>query len=106
MDKIDKKKKRILEIQQEFASRIRMAIAKNDINQSVLADKLGMSKQALNPYIKGESVPSFWALEIIAEVCDVEYVWLVTGKYARDYESDELKKQFEEIRKILLRKDD
>lgn len=60
-----------------FAERLRSLIAKEKISQVALADHLGISRAALNAYVRGKCEPCFQLLVMIAQYFDVSTDYLL-----------------------------
>lgn len=60
-----------------FSRVLRMLRTNTGLSQQALADKLGLSKSAVNMYERGEREPSFEVLEIIADFFNVDIDYLL-----------------------------
>lgn len=63
-----------------IAKRIRLRLIVLDINQTKLADKLGLSVQMVSQWALGRSVPRTRHLEKLCEVLHCSIYWLLTGQ--------------------------
>lgn len=61
----------------DFSRVLRMLRTNTGLSQQALADKLGLSKSAVNMYERGEREPSFEVLEIIADFFNVDIDYLL-----------------------------
>lgn len=60
-----------------FAERFRLLITKEKITQAALAYHLGISRAALNTYVRGKCEPCFQHLVAIAQYFDVSTDYLL-----------------------------
>lgn len=60
-----------------FQDRLKIAMNEKEIKASELAQKLNMSKQAISAYTTGARSPKFPVMKMIAEVLDVNDMWLM-----------------------------
>lgn len=56
----------------EFGRKLNRAIADKGINQEKLSEMMGISRQMLSRYIRGNSTPSGYVLSRLAEVLDCD----------------------------------
>lgn len=61
----------------EFSSIFKLLRKSSGLSQQELADKLGISKSAVNMYERGERNPNFEVLEIIADFFNVDIDYLL-----------------------------
>lgn len=61
----------------DFARVLRVLRTNIGLSQQALADKLGISKSAINMYERGEREPSFETLEIIADFFNIDIDYLL-----------------------------
>lgn len=66
-----------LELAEMLRSKIKVKLAEMDIPQTQLADKLGVTKQTLNGWVKGRVKPPLETAFIIAKElnCKVDDLW-------------------------------
>lgn len=69
----------------DFAKVFKQLRKERDLSQSMLADRLGLSKSAVNMYERGDRRPDFETLERIADFFNVDMNFLLgtTDKIAR-----------------------
>lgn len=60
-----------------FQDRLKIAMNEKEIKASELAEKLNMSKQAISAYTTGTRSPKFPVMKMIAEVLNVNDMWLM-----------------------------
>lgn len=61
----------------DFARVLRALRTNRGLSQQALADKLGISKSAINMYERGEREPAFETLEIIADFFNIDMDYLL-----------------------------
>lgn len=61
----------------DFARVLRLLRSEKRLSQQALADKLGISKSAINMYERGEREPGFETLELIADYFNVDMDYLL-----------------------------
>ena len=64
-----------------FANRLNKALSKNNITQVELSQKTNIDKSLVNKYLKGVSEAGNDNLSKIANVLDVNEVWLIGYNY-------------------------
>ncbi len=64
---------------QKFSDRLVQSLTTSGVSQSQLAQKLGVTKQAVSIWKKGNSVPTYPVIEKIADILGVDFVWLLSG---------------------------
>lgn len=61
---------------ENFSIRLRLALESKSMNQSQLAEKLGMSKSMVSNYLSSRSMPESDRVFIIAKELNVDPAWL------------------------------
>ena len=79
---------------QSFADRLVKSIELSGHKQVHLAKKLEISKQAVNQWAQGKSVPSMHTIEQIAKFLNVDFLWLLSGAGVEPV-AETIKKQLE-----------
>ena len=67
----------------EFSKRLQQAVSESnfaDVEQGVLSEKIGVSRQALRKWLEGKALPSQTRLPKIADLLNISLTWLATGK--------------------------
>jgi transcriptional regulator with XRE-family HTH domain len=64
----------------KLAERIRMARRKRGVTQQALASKMKVNRSAVANWESGGAAPSTGNFQRLAEVCEVAYEWLSTGR--------------------------
>lgn len=64
---------------ENFGSRLREALETANLTQKAVAEKLGITPQAMNNYVNGR-IPETTILFGIAKLCSVSMEWLLTGE--------------------------
>ena len=77
-----------------FAERLRYAMYKRDMKQSVLAYKTGLDKSYISRYLSGKFSPKYDKIQILAKALHVSENWL--GGY--DVEMDELEENIHGVK--------
>ena len=73
-----------MSLQENMAAVIRDAMRRNNKSLSEFSEELGISRNALYDYSKGEGNPTFSTLEHIAERMGIHPAALVLGVFDRD----------------------
>ncbi len=75
----------------QLGERILLATEQADLTRSGLAKRLGVSRQAVNNWIKGKNNPSTKNLSDIADATDVRLEWLALehGPIERDHDLEQ-----------------
>lgn len=60
-----------------FSERLAIALENNDMTSTELAQKIGMSKQAISTYATGLRSPKLPATRLIAETLNVDDMWIM-----------------------------
>lgn len=60
-----------------FSDRLAIALSQNDLTVTDLAKQVGMSKQAISTYATGVRSPKLPAARLIAEILNVDDMWLM-----------------------------
>jgi len=71
------------ELLKDFSLRLQQAVDKSiykDLEQGVLSERIGVSRQALRKWLKGMALPSQARLPLIADVLNINLIWLATGE--------------------------
>ena len=63
------------------AERIRELMKEHDINQVILAEKLGISQSAISNWLLKKKEPSIASLWLLADFFDVDIDYLIGRKY-------------------------
>lgn len=111
MDEVSKK---------ELGARLKIAIKNSGKTQKEIANLLGISENALVNYVKGKRVPDAILAYKIAQLCDIDLVWLFLGKesssnnisdlnilkdQAKEQEIEQLKQEIANLKKELKKID-
>lgn len=59
-----------------FADRLRCAMGMVGVNQSALAEKVGVSKAAISQYLSGKNIPGIVRLQALADAVGVSFDYL------------------------------
>lgn len=59
-----------------FADRLRYAMGIVGVNQSALAEKVGVSKAAISQYLSGKNIPGIVRLQALADAVGVSFDYL------------------------------
>ena len=71
------------ELLKDFSLRLQQAVDKSiykDLEQGILSERIGVSRQALRKWLKGKALPSQARLPLIADVLNISLIWLATGE--------------------------
>ena len=71
------------ELLNDFSLRLQQAVDKSiykDLEQGILSERIGVSRQALRKWLKGKALPSQARLPLIADVLNISLIWLATGE--------------------------
>ena len=71
------------ELLKDFSLRLQQAVEKSiykDLEQGVLSERIGVSRQALRKWLKGMALPSQARLPLIADILNINLIWLATGE--------------------------
>jgi len=71
------------ELLKDFSLRLQQAVDKSiykDLEQGVLSERIGVSRQALRKWLKGMALPSQARLPLIADILNINLIWLATGE--------------------------
>ena len=71
------------ELLKDFSLRLQKAVDKSiykDLEQGVLSERIGVSRQALRKWLQGKALPSQARLPLIADVLNINLIWLATGE--------------------------
>ncbi len=66
----------------ELRNRVKVRLAELDMHQTDLAERLGVTKQTLNGWVKGRPSPSLLEAFVIAELlgCKTDDLWEIREK--------------------------
>jgi phage repressor protein C with HTH and peptisase S24 domain len=73
-------------IKDDLGARIVEVRTRLEMNQSEFAEKLGVTTGSISHWEKGTRRPSVETIKLIADVGQVEFLWLLTGKEAETIE--------------------
>ena len=71
------------ELLKDFSLRLQQAVDKSiykDLEQGVLSERIGVSRQALRKWLKGIALPSQVRLPLISDILNINLIWLATGE--------------------------
>ena len=71
------------ELLKDFSLRLQQAVEKSiykDLEQGKLSERIGVSRQALRKWLKGITLPSQVRLPLIADILNINLIWLATGE--------------------------
>ena len=71
------------ELLKDFSLRLQQAVDKSiykDLEQGVLSERIGVSRQALRKWLKGITLPSQVRLPLISDILNINLIWLATGE--------------------------
>ena len=71
------------ELLKDFSLRLQQAVEKSiykDLEQGKLSERIGVSRQALRKWLQGKALPSQARLPLIADVLNINLIWLATGE--------------------------
>ena len=74
---------------EESAKRLKLLLDETGMKQQELADKSGLHKSKISKYLKGEYCPKADAAQSIAEVFNVNPVWLMGLNVSREIPKNE-----------------
>ena len=89
-------------IQLKFIDRLKYSIKKNEINQTELAKKVGLSKQTISGYLNGLFKPNHNTIYSIAKVLNVNPAWLLGIDDEEDAHTEPKKVELKEIKSSEL----
>lgn len=89
-------------IQLKFIDRLKYSIKKNEINQTELAKKVGLSKQTISGYLNGLFKPNHNTIYSIAKVLNVNPAWLLGIDDEEDAHTEPEKVELKEIKSSEL----
>ena len=71
------------ELLKDFSLRLQQAVEGSiykDLEQGKLSERIGVSRQALRKWLKGMALPSQARLPLIADILNINLIWLATGE--------------------------
>jgi transcriptional regulator with XRE-family HTH domain len=71
------------ELLKDFSLRLQQAVDKSvykDLEQGKLSERIGVSRQALRKWLQGIALPSQARLPLIADILNINLIWLATGE--------------------------
>jgi len=71
------------ELLKDFSLRLQQAVEKSiykDLEQGKLSERIGVSRQALRKWLQGKALPSQARLPLIADILNINLIWLATGE--------------------------
>ena len=71
------------ELLNDFSLRLQQAVEKSiykDLEQGKLSERIGVSRQALRKWLQGKALPSQARLPLIADILNINLIWLATGE--------------------------
>jgi transcriptional regulator with XRE-family HTH domain len=71
------------ELLNDFSLRLQQAVEKSiykDLEQGKLSERIDVSRQALRKWLQGKALPSQARLPLIADVLNINLIWLATGE--------------------------
>ena len=71
------------ELLKDFSLRLQQAVERSiykDLEQGKLSERIGVSRQALRKWLQGKALPSQARLPLIADILNINLIWLATGE--------------------------
>jgi len=89
-----------------FPQRLAIALSNNNISSTDLAKRIGMSKQAVSTYTTGARSPKLPTVRLIAEILDVDDMWLMGYDVPMEINKSAVRKDSELIFELFKQLDD